>query len=136
MMKTFCILSGFFAALMGGCASQIEPAIAERHQAIIQSMQSRVFETGDVIRVSKGAILALQDMNFVINAASTAQGIAATKPGAYPITLGVTINALPGSRAGMHITAQYDHKIIEDPALYEKLFSAIGKTLNLVASPN
>jgi hypothetical protein len=134
MIKTFCILSTFMAALLSGCASQIDPAIAERHQALIQNMQSRVFETGDGVRVSRGVILALQDMNFIIKKASTALGIAAAKPGAYPITLGVTIKVLSDSRVRMHISAQYDHKIIEDPTLYEKLFSTIGKTLNLVAS--
>jgi len=136
MIKTYCVAAVLLMTLLGGCASQIDPALVKQHEALIQRMQSRVFETGDNKVVARGVIATLQDMNFVINTADIGLGaISAKKFGDYPIEISVTIQPMSNSLILVHGNARYQLKTIEDPAIYEQLFSSLEKSVSLVAHP-
>lgn len=136
MTKTYCVAAVLLMTLFGGCASQIDPALVKQREALIQRMQSRVYEASDKKLVARGMISTLQDMNFVINEADAELGaISAKKFGDYPIELSVTIKPISNSLILVHGNAQYHLKTIEDPALYQQLFSSLEKSVSLVAHP-
>jgi hypothetical protein len=128
----------FAAALLvcfiGGCASQIDPAMEKQHQLQIQRMQTKVFDTNNRKGVTRGVIAALQDLDFVINNLDTEQGIVVAKKfGTYPIEMTVTIQPVSNEQVLVHGIAQSRLKTIDDPFLYEQFFSSLQSFLPVVS---
>ena len=123
-------------AILSGCATPIDPALVKQHEAFVQRMQTRVIETNDRSIVTRGMILALQDLNFIINQADAERGvISAKKFGEYPIELSVEIKPISESLVSVHGIARYHSKTIEDPALYDQIFSSLQKSVSRVVHP-
>ena len=114
------------AALLAGCAAEkVDPALEMQRQAQLQRMQTRTYDTRDKNLVIRGVIAAIQDLNFVIVNADVAQGIViAKKFGAYPVDLTVSVQAISDDQMLVHGIAQSNLKTIEEPLLYEQLFSS------------
>ena len=121
-------------AIIGGCASQIDPALEKERQVRVQKMQTRVFNTNDRILLIRGVIAAMQDLNFIIDNANIDQGIITAKRfGHYTIEMMVTIQPISDKQILIHGIARYDLKTLEDPLLYEQFFSSLQDSVNLDA---
>lgn len=124
------IASILLAALLSGCASQIDPATVKKHQLEVQSMQTATFDTNDRKAVVRAVIAALQDLYFVINNVDIRQGIVTAKKfGDYPIEMTITVQLISNKQILLHGIAQYKLTTIEDPVIYEQFFSSVQKSL-------
>jgi hypothetical protein len=126
MIAMRCLATILLASFICGCASQIDPALVKQRQLQVQRMQTRVFDTNDRLGLVRGVIAAMQDLSFVIDNADAQQGIiTANKYGDFPIEMTVTVQPISSKQILVHGIAQYKHKPIEDPFLYEQFFSSL-----------
>lgn len=121
-------------AIIGGCASQIDPALEKQRQLQVQRMQTRVFDTRDRKLLIRGVIAAMQDLNFIISNANIEQGVITAKRfGPYTIEMTVTVQPISDKRILVHGIARYNLRTLEDPFLYEQFFSSLQDFASLVA---
>jgi len=123
-------------ALLGGCVSQLDPALVKEHQTQLQRTQSRLFDTNDNKLVIRGALSALQDFGFIIDKVDPELGtVTAAKFGKYPMRMTITVKSVSKTQTLVHGDAQYNSESIDDPAVYQQFFDALQKSLALAAHP-
>ena len=136
------VLAVFLVALLAACAKPgAGDALGGGESMLkLRSVQTRAFETADKNRVMRGVIATLQDLGFMVTGADAALGTVSgrkfTTDGAgVPYELRVTVTVRPRDERQMLVraNAEFNNKPVEDPAAYQSFFTALGRSIFLVA---
>lgn len=135
-------LAALFVAFLAGCARPgAGDALGGGESMLkLRAVQTRAFETADKNRVMRGVIATLQDLGFMVTGADAALGTVSgrkfTADGAgVPYELRVTVTVRPRDERQMLVraNAEFNNKPVEDPAAYQSFFTALGRSIFLVA---
>lgn len=136
MNRVFVMLFVFVGLSLYACATQHKQHILEtgESQVKLRSMQTRVFDTTDRIRMLRTIIATMQDLGFVIDKADDELGtISATKRSGYSLRMTVSIRPRGESQMLVRSNAQFNLQTVEDPEPYQQFFAALSKGLFLDA---
>ncbi len=116
--------------------SQNDFLTSEKSQLQLRQMQSRSFETSNLIEVQRAVISTLQDLGFVMNRVDADLGVvSATKLDGYNLIMSVTSRLTPQKRqVSVRANANYQTTPIVDPQFYQTFFNALQKSLFLTAN--
>ncbi len=123
-----------------GCAEMFQERNdfldSEQTQLQLRQMQSRSFDTKDLVEVQRAVISTLQDLGFVMNRVDADLGVvSATKLDGYHLVMSVTSRLSPQKRqVSVRANANYQTTPIVDPLFYQTFFNALQKSLFLTAN--
>lgn len=124
------------AAILTGCVSTEDRLLdADTSQVQLRSMQVRAFDTVDRERMLRTVVATLQDLGFVLDAGEVGLG---TVSGTKYIDLSkmrITVSVWPRGESQLMVRAscELQRKPVEDPATYQRFFSALSKAVFLDA---
>jgi hypothetical protein len=124
------------AAILTGCVSTEDRLLdANTSQVQLRSMQVRAFDTVDRERMLRTVVATLQDLGFVLDAGEVGLG---TVSGTKYIDLSkmrITVSVWPRGESQLMVRAscELQRKPVEDPATYQRFFSALSKAVFLDA---
>ena len=108
---------------------------SQQSQVQKRDYQSRIFDTGDKIKVMQSVVATLQDLNFVVNKADTELGmVSATKFEhnlEYKMT--VLVRARGKEQIVVRANASSGVKPIEDPKAFQNFFKSLAQAMFLDA---
>lgn len=136
MRKHVVIIFNLILALsLYACAAKQKDILrAEESQVKLRSIQSRVFDITDPIRLLRTIIATLQDLGFVIDDADETLGtVSGTKRSGYALRMTVSIRPKGDNQMIVRSNAQYNLQTVEDPEPYQQFFAALSKSLFLEA---
>lgn len=103
-------------------------------QLALRSIQTRVFDTPDVVRTVRTVISTLQDLGFVIDQANVELGsVSATKLDTYALRMTVIVSPRGEKQVAVRANAQYELEAVEAPVPYQQFFAALEKGMFLAA---
>jgi len=106
----------------------------EESQVRLRSMQSRVFDTTDRLKLLRTIIATLQDLGFVIDKADAELGtISGTKRKGYALRMTVSVRPRGETQTIVRANAQYNLQAVEDPEPYQQFFTSLSRGLFLEA---
>jgi hypothetical protein len=126
------------AVLLTACVStgdRLLDADTDTSQVQLRSMQVRAFDTVDRERMLRTVVATLQDLGFVLDAGEVGLG---TVSGTRYIDLSkmrITVSVWPRGESQLLVRAscELQRKPVEDPATYQRFFSALSKAVFLDA---
>lgn len=125
------------AALLGAvaCANpQRQILETGESQAHLRSIQSRVFDTTDRLKMLRVVIATLQDLGFVVDGADEALGtVSGTKRAGYSLRMTVAVRPRGETQLIVRANAQYNLQTVEDPEPYQQFFASLSKGIFLEA---
>lgn len=125
------------AALLGAAAcANPQRQILEtgESQAHLRSIQSRVFDTADRLKMLRVVIATLQDLGFVVDGADEALGtVSGTKRAGYSLRMTVAVRPRGETQLIVRANAQYNLQTVEDPEPYQQFFASLSKGIFLEA---
>lgn len=128
------LVLGVALLLVSGCASQNSHVLAGGNQVELRSMQTRAFDTTEQEKMLRAVISTLQDLDFIIDKADEELAtVTGTKLSGYQVRMTVTVRPRGESQLLVRANAAYNLRAIEDPQPYQDFFSALSKSLFLVA---
>lgn len=128
------LVLGVALLLVSGCASQNSHVLAGGNQVELRSMQTRAFDTTEQEKMLRAVISTLQDLDFIIDKADEELAtVTGTKLSGYQVRMTVTVRPRGESQLLVRANAAYNLSAIEDPQPYQDFFSALSKSLFLVA---
>ena len=116
--------------LLTACVSTGDRLLdADTSQVQLRSMQVRAFDTADRERMLRTVVATLQDLGFVLDAGEVGLG---TVSGTRYIDLSkmrITVSVWPRGESQLLVRAscELQRKPVEDPATYQRFFSALSK---------
>lgn len=129
-------------AALSSCASP--PAdrgvlTSPESQLKLRSIQSRAYDTVDRQNVLRNVIATLQDLEFMIEAADAALGTVTARKFLLPrgtplgqeLMLTVTVRPRGERQMLVRLNAEFNRRAVEDPEVYQRFFTALGKSLFL-----
>ena len=106
----------------------------EESQVRLRSMQSRVFDTTDRLKLLRTIIATLQDLGFVIDKADAELGtISGTKRKGYALRMTVSVRPRGETQTIVRANAQYNLQAVEDPEPYQQFFASLSRGIFLEA---
>jgi hypothetical protein len=135
MNKRLLILCWILILAVSACSGKQKRILeTEESQVRLRSMQSRVFDTTDRIKLLRTIIATLQDLGFVIDKADGELGtISGTKRKGYSLRMTVSVRPRGDTQTIVRANAQYDLQTVEDPEPYQQFFTSLSKGLFLEA---
>lgn len=136
------VLAVFLIAFLASCAKPGAGDVLSGGESMLKlrSAQTRSFETGDRNRVMRGVVATLQDLGFMVTGADAALGTVSGRKFTADATgqiyeLRVTVTVRPRDERQMLVraNAEFNNKPVEDPTAYQNFFTALGRSLFLVA---
>ena len=135
MKRHVLIPCGIFLLVICACASKQKDILeTTESQVRLRSIQSRVFDTNDGLKLLRTIIATLQDLGFVIDKADAELGtVSGTKRKGYTLRMTVSIRPRGESQMIVRANAQYNIQTVEDPEPYQQFFASLSKGLFLEA---
>lgn len=135
MKKRVLIPWAILLLLICACASKQKHILeTTESQVRLRSIQSRVFDTNDSLKLLRTIIATLQDLGFVIDKADSELGtVSGTKRKGYALRMTVSIRPRGESQMIVRANAQYNLQTVEDPDPYQQFFNSLSKGLFLEA---
>jgi hypothetical protein len=133
---TSAVLCCAAAGLLAGCASGVDPRLlgSSDSQVKLRVIQSRAFDSGDMVRTLKTVMATLQDLGFVLDKADGNLGtVSGTKLNDYALRITVTVRPRGDQQVVVRANAQLDQQTIGDPKPYQQFFAALEKAMFLTA---
>ena len=138
-MAIFRILAAVIATsiLIGlsGCASSPPRQLMkmDTSQVNLRSMQTRVFDTTDEKKTLRTVISTLQDFDFLVDEANKMLGLVSATRMTDRLLITVTVRPKSETQVLVRANMEYNQKAVEDPLVYQKFFTYLGKSMFLTA---
>ena len=135
MKRHVLIPCGILLLVICACASKQKDILeTTESQVRLRSIQSRVFDTNDGLKLLRTIIATLQDLGFVIDKADAELGtVSGTKRKGYTLRMTVSIRPRGESQMIVRANAQYNIQTVEDPEPYQQFFASLSRGLFLEA---
>jgi hypothetical protein len=129
-----CLAAGV-VCLASGCGTSRQQVLQADESAVkLRSMQTRVFDTTDRVKMLRTIMATLQDLSFVIDTADETIGsVTATKLNYYALKMTVTVRPRNDRQLLVRANAQYNLKAVESPEPYQDFFASLEKAIFLTA---
>ncbi|MCL2463353.1 MAG: hypothetical protein FWF44_11855, partial [Defluviitaleaceae bacterium] len=125
------------AALLCGCQKNVrdETQATPAAQAAVLVYESRSFDIGDKEKTLRAAIVALQELDFVIDKADEARAAILGDKTDRNISriIEVMVQQKSPEQLVVRVTARIDGKAVNNPEYYQPFFDALSRTLSLAA---
>ena len=118
-----------------GCATPNEQLLGAEEQVKLRSMQSRAFDTTDKKKTLRTVIATMQDLGFVIGDADLEIGVVSGSKYAdeHSAQMTVTVRVRNATQTLVRANVQQHLESVEDPAIYQDFYVALGKAMFLTA---
>ena len=123
--------------LLGGCQmdSRQQVLATTNTQAAQRAMSTRVFDTGDEVKVFQATISTLQDLGFIVERADNVLGtVSATRSGANLVRFTVSLRPMGSARTIVRASGQLNQHELSDPAPFQRFFDSLSQSLFLQAN--
>jgi hypothetical protein len=124
------------AVVLAGCVSTEDRLLdADTSQVQLRSMQVRAFDTTDRVRMLRTVVATLQDLGFVLDAGEVSLGTVSGTKYIDMSQMRITVSVWPRGENQLLVRASCElhRKPVEDPATYQRFFSALSKAVFLDA---
>ena len=119
---------------LSGCATPKNQLMKmEISQVELRSMQTRAFDTTDEKKTLRSVISTLQDFDFLIDEANKVLGVVSATRRTDWLQITVTVRPKGEARVFVRANMEYRQKGVEDPAVYQKFFTYLEKSMFLTA---
>ena len=124
------------AVVSTGCISTEARLLdADTSQVQLRSMQVRAFDTTDRERMLRTVVATLQDLGFVLDAGEVGLGTVSGTRYIDSSQMRITVSVWPRGESQLLVRASCElrRKPVEDPATYQRFFTALSKAVFLDA---
>ncbi len=120
---------------LSGCASSPPRQLMkmDTSQVNLRSMQTRVFDTTDEKKTLRTVISTLQDFDFLVDEANKMLGLVSATRMTDRLLITVTVRPKSETQVLVRANMEYNQKAVEDPLVYQKFFTYLGKSMFLTA---
>ena len=115
---------------LSGCAT---PKKQETSQVNLRSMQTRAFDSTDEKKTLRSVISTLQDFDFLIDEVNKVLGVVSATRRTDWLQITVTVRPKGETQVFVRANMEYRQKGVEDPAVYQKFFTYLEKSMFLTA---
>ena len=123
-------------ALLGACQVQLHDLEPPRSQLELSRLQARAFDTTDRDKALRAAIVALQDLGFIVDRANDADGsVRGIKLDDYLLNMTVAVRSQGAGRTVVRANVRYNVTPVFAPEPYQQFFAALSRALALEARP-
>ena len=116
---------------LSGCANQLMEL--ETSQVNLRSMQTRAFDSTDEKKTLRSVISTLQDFDFLIDEVNKVLGVVSATRRTDWLQITVTVRPKGETQVFVRANMEYRQKGVEDPAVYQKFFTYLEKSMFLTA---
>ena len=133
-LKSRALLLAF--TLLAACQVQLHDVEPPRSQLELSRIQARAFDTTDRDKALRAAIVALQDLGFIVDRANDADGsVRGIKLDDYLLNMTVTVRPQGTNRTIVRANARYNVTPLFAPEPHQQFFAALSRALALEARP-
>ena len=123
-------------APLGACQVQLHDLEPPRSQSELARIQARAFDTTDRDKALRAAIVAMQDLGFIIDRANDADGsVRGIKLDDYLLNMTVAVRSQGAGRTLVRANVRYNVTPVFAPEPYQQFFAALSRALALEARP-
>ena len=123
-------------ALLAACQAPLHDLEPPRSQLELSRIQARAFDTTDRDKALRAAIVALQDLGFVIDRANDVDGsVRGIKLDDYLLNITVAVRSQGVGRTLVRANVRYNVTPVFAPEPYQQFFAALSRALSLEARP-
>lgn len=102
-------------------------------QVRLRNMQTRAFNSTDKKKALRAVISTLQDFDFLIGDANKVLGLVSAARSSDWLQMSVTVRRRGETQLLVRANMEYNKRGVEDPAVYQKFFSLLEKSMFLTA---
>ena len=123
-------------ATLGACQVHLHDLEPPRSQSELARIQARAFDTTDRDRALRAAIVALQDLGFIVDRANDADGsVRGIKLDDYLLNITVTVRPQGTSRTLVRANVRYNVTPVFAAEPYQQFFAALSRAIALEGRP-
>ena len=119
---------------LSGCGTQKKQLMKmDTSQVKLRSLQTRAFDSTDEKKTLRSVISTLQDFDFLIDEANKVLGVVSATRRTDWLQITVTVRPKDETQVLVRANMEYNQKGVEDPAVYQKFFTYLEKSMFLTA---
>ena len=119
---------------LSGCGTQKKQLMKmDTSQVKLRSLQTRAFDSTDEKKTLRSVISTLQDFDFLIDEANKVLGVVSATRRTDWLQITVTVRPKDETQVLVRANMEYNQKAVEDPAVYQKFFTYLEKSMFLTA---
>ena len=119
---------------LSGCATPKKQLMKmDTSQVNLRSLQTRAFDSTDEKKTLRSVISTLQDFDFLIDEANKVLGVVSATRRTDWLQITVTVRPKGETQVLVRANMEYKQKGVEDPAVYQKFFTYLEKSMFLTA---
>ena len=119
---------------LSGCGTQKKQLMKmDTSQVKLRSLQTRAFDSTDEKKTLRSVISTLQDFDFLIDEANKVLGVVSATRRTDWLQITVTVRPKDETQVLVRANMEYKQKAVEDPAVYQKFFTYLEKSMFLTA---
>ena len=121
-------------ATLGACQAPLHDLEPPKSQSELTRIQARAFDTTEREKALRAAIVALQDLGFVIDRANDTDGsVRGIKLDDYLLNITVAVRSQGAGRTLVRANVRYNVTPVFAPEPYQQFFAALSRALSLEA---